>query len=152
MFHQCCGIVFVVVFLGEWNCYICRKISRGPALSCIHLQDSQIANCLLKLFKGLMAVLLLSLSVKICPGSQKSGLRAENLTVSYLSCKVLLVITCKLGVGMMNSIQGGASVCRLWLGRFFLDWLFHHLILLTCLYCLILSCPSRIWQTVEQPI
>ena len=134
---------FILIITGVLRC---------PVLSCIHLQDSQITNCPLKLFKGLMAVLLLSLSVKICLASQKLALCAENLTVSYLSFKVLLVITCKLGVGMMNSIQGGASVCRLWLGRFFLDWLFHHLILLTCLYCLILSCLSRIWQTVEQPI
>ena len=36
-------------------------------------------------------------------------LRAKNLTVSYLSLKVLSVINCKFGVGMLNSIQGGAS-------------------------------------------
>ena len=59
-------------------------VLRCPVLSCIHLQDSQIANCPLKLFKGLMAVLLLSLSVKIYLKNPKIG-ASHRKPKSFLS-------------------------------------------------------------------
>ena len=46
--------------------------------------------------------------------------------------------------------MGGASVCKPGLAWQW-SWLFHHLTLTPCQYCLIFICLGRVWLTVELP-
>ena len=50
----------------------------------------------------------------------------------------------------LYQLRWGASGCGPGLGCQ-LSWLFHHLALLQCQFCLILICPSRNWLTVKEP-